>query len=132
MTRELKLHEFSRVKLYDANPLAKAKLARGDEGLIPFRAPHYSCSTQGIRDECRLAAGGILYLDEAANFSRAAVAAVAGCLRNGPRFGPALVILDGRPLIGTGIDKPSATMNRVHDGRLSSMMSVMNDAINGN
>ncbi len=64
---------------------------------LPFRAPHYTASVAGMVDECRLAAGGVLYLDDAANVSRAAIEAIA---RTG---GLSLVVLDGSPLRPVGL-----------------------------
>ena len=39
----------------------------------PFRAPHYSCSSAALVEELTLAIGGVLYLDEADEFSRDAI-----------------------------------------------------------
>lgn len=43
---------------------------------IPFRAPHYSCSMEGIREEFLRASGGVLYLDQFNEFRRQCIDAI--------------------------------------------------------
>lgn len=57
------------------NPIAEARSIAGK--LVPFRAPHYTCSAVALVDESRLAKGGVLYLDNAGEFKREAVRALA-------------------------------------------------------
>ncbi len=41
--------------------------------LIPFRAPHYTCSAKALVEELGLARDGALYLDNAAEFRRGSI-----------------------------------------------------------
>jgi len=46
-----------------------------------FRAPHHTASREGMAGEMAIAAGGVLYLDEPAQFSRSAVHMIANLWR---------------------------------------------------
>ena len=51
--------------------LEAKKLAGGaEDNTIPFRAPHHTVSTKGIRSELELAQGGVLHLEDLGEFPR--------------------------------------------------------------
>lgn len=57
---------------------SKAGILSG--GLVkerPFRAPHHSCSDKALRQECKLATHGVLFLDEAPEFKQSGLDVVA-------------------------------------------------------
>lgn len=61
-----------------------------------FRAPHHSCSPESVAGEVALAAGGVLLLDEAADFRRTAYEALLRALGAAPlagRAAPAALVL---------------------------------------
>ena len=93
----------TRIIVFRSTPGSDARDLAGSGGLVPFRAPHHSTSPGGCADECRLAVGGVLYLDEAPLFRREAIQRIGACLRHGSAHGPAIVAIDGRPLRPVGL-----------------------------
>lgn len=57
-------------KMFRVGQARQQAVFRGDG---PFRAPHHSVSQLGLLSEIALAAGGVLYLDEADEFNRSAL-----------------------------------------------------------
>lgn len=118
-------HTTSVVRGTDAQ--AARALAEGTTGA--FRAPHYTASPQGMREEVWLAAGGVLFLDDAANLSRAAVAAIAAAMQQAP-LPPRYVVVDCTPLRPVGLgEKVSQRAQRRHTERLDEIVEELRDAL---
>lgn len=79
------------MKIKQTYKLSDAKAIAGD--LIPFRAPHRSCSSRQLLREFRLAVGGVLYLEELGNFDPSRIRDVAREIRDGGPL-PLAIVLD--------------------------------------
>lgn len=72
-----------------------------------FRAPHFTVSRNAISGEMALAAGGVLLLDQAADFSRSVVSMITNLWTNmDPACRPELIVT----LSGDGTDDGTAAM----------------------
>tara|TARA_E500000305_G_C4028231_1_gene243103 strand:+ start:4880 stop:5272 length:393 start_codon:yes stop_codon:yes gene_type:complete len=97
--------------------------------LIPFRAPHWTTGVHGLTAELRLAAGGVLYLDNAAEFRFSQVEGLAQVIEQGGAL-PLAVIVDTLDPFRAGGGEPDSKASETYRARLDFIVALLEQAAN--
>lgn len=92
--------------------------------LIPFRAPHHTTSEVGLLDELRLAVGGVLYLDDLAEFRSSTLHSLSRRLERGGPLPLAVVVDCSNPFSEDG-PEPNLEVAKSYQERIEAAHSIL-------